>query len=437
MKRVQDATRLPGGASLLVEADDSLPLVEFGVVIRCGSLMDPVGQEGLTRLMAKLMRRGTATMSARQLEDRLSMLGARLSIDTGYHSMRVGGVVLARNAEAFAEILVEVLTAPRFALREIARAKREIRASLSQVRDDDRYLAARAFRSHLFADHPYGRPISGNAASLGQIDQATLFAHHERLVTSRNLFFGASGDLSAGYAEELVEGFFGDIPKGARVPVRLPAPKRRRGRHVLIVNKRGRTQNQMIIGGLGSRIGDAHHDALAVGNTIFGGTFSSRLTSAVRGERGWSYGASSRLEVGKQRSPWSMWTHPGVEYSAECAALQLRLLEQWVERGVTAEELTFAKRFLINSHAFDSDTASKRLEGRVEAEVFGVDPNEQRRVPARVRRVSRKKVAEALKARIFPKDMLICVVGSGEQLKSRFGELPGVESVRVIDYRKL
>jgi len=376
-------------------------------------------------------------MSARQLEDRLGMLGARLSIDTGYHSMRVGGVVLARNAEAFAELLVEVLTAPRFSTRELARAKRETRVSLQQVRDDDRYLAARVFRRHLFADHPYGRPISGSSSSLARIDQEALFAHHERVISSRNLFFGASGDLTADHAQELVEGFFGDIPQGSRVQVRLAAAKRRRGRHVIVVNKAGRSQNQMMIGGLGSRIGDAHHDALAVGNTIFGGTFSSRLTSAVRGERGWSYGASSRLEVGKQRSPWSMWTHPGVDYSAECAGLQLQLLEDWVERGVTADELRFAKRFLINSHAFDSDTASKRLEGRVEAEVFGVDPNEQRRVPSRVRRVSRKKVADALKARIFPKDMLICVVGSGEKLRSRFGALPGVESVTVIDYRKV
>ena len=60
---------------------------------------------------------------------------------------------------------------------------------------------------------------------------------------------------------------------------------------------------------------------------------------------------------------------PSSEYSAECAALQLELLERWVGRGIQRSELSFAQRYLINSHCFDRDTPSKRLEAAVDIEI--------------------------------------------------------------------
>jgi zinc protease len=104
---------------------------------------------------------------------------------------------------------------------------------------------------------------------------------------------------------------------------------------------------------------------------------------------------------------------------------------------VSAEELRFAKRFLTNSHAFDIDTASKRLDGRVDAELFGIDPRELTRVPARVRKVSRPAVAEALRRRIYPNHALVSLVGPAKELEPAFAALPGVTQTQVIHYKKI
>jgi zinc protease len=52
--------RLPSGARLFVETDAAIPLVDVDVVLRGGSIHDPVDREGLTRLYARLLRRGTS-----------------------------------------------------------------------------------------------------------------------------------------------------------------------------------------------------------------------------------------------------------------------------------------------------------------------------------------------------------------------------------------
>ena len=78
--------------------------------------------------------------------------------------------------------------------------------------------------------------------------------------------------------------------------------------------------------------------------------------------RGLSYGASSSLNHDRQRELWSMWTFPAAKDARQCVELQLRLYDDWVKNGVKPGELTRAKNFLIKSHAFEIDTAQKRLD---------------------------------------------------------------------------
>jgi len=425
------------GAPILFERCDELPLVEFGVVIRSGSLRDPDGLTGLARMLGGLLKRGARGQSPTALDERLGDLGARLSVQTGFHSTRLGGVVLARNLDAYVALVAEILQNPALRAGDLARAKRETLSALRQSRDDDRYLAGRVFRTSVYQDHPYGRATAGSERDIRRIKRPALQGLHEQVLRRSNIFFAVSGAVTPERVQKLVAEHFGSIPKGRLAGPRLKTPRPPRGRQVIVVDKPGRSQCQMYIGTLASRIGDADFDALSLGNAIFGGAFTSRLTQSIRGDRGWSYGASSRLHLSQQRAPWAMWTHPATEYASECAAEQLRLLDEWVEHGVKAKELSFVKRYIINGHCFDLDTASKRLSARVEAEVFGIDPAWTWRLPARLRAVRRADVNAAIKKRISRRDQSIVVVGSADELSGRFAELPGGESVRTVPYTEV
>src|SRR5262249_34669451 len=128
-----------------------------------------------------------------------------------------------------------------------------------------------------------------------------------------------------------------------------------------------RTQTQMVIGGLGTHAHDPDHIALVVANTAFGGTFTSRLMQEIRAKRGWSYGASSLFGFDRQREAFSMWTAPSTTDAAACLTLELELLHTFREDGLTAEDLEFVKRYLVRSHAFEVDTARKRVHQRLDA----------------------------------------------------------------------
>ena len=189
------------------------------------------------------------------------------------------------------------------------------------------------------------------------------------------------------------------------------------GRRLVLVDKPERTQTQILIGGLGTHPTDPDHTALLVGNTIFGGTVTARLTEEVRSKRGWSYGAYSSLPFDRRRQAFSMWTFPKAEDAAPCIALELEMLKAFRERGVTKKELAWAKRYLVRSHAFAVDTAAKRVGLALDSVLYDLPPGYYENYLARVRAVTLDDVNAALRARIPERDLLIVVVGTAADIR--------------------
>src|SRR5689334_13560389 len=110
---------------VFVEESHALPLVHFQVVIPEGSLEDPAGKEGLTRLAARLLRRGTSSRDSRAIEEAIDALGAELSVDTSPSFVRLAGSVIRRNLEPVLALVSELLNEPSFPEPEFAQLKRE------------------------------------------------------------------------------------------------------------------------------------------------------------------------------------------------------------------------------------------------------------------------------------------------------------------------
>jgi zinc protease len=427
---------LDGGALLLVESDHALPLVHVGVILRTGSVHDPRGLEGLTRMTSRMLRMGTRAMTPQGVEEQIDSLGAQLSVACAPSYVQFGGVVVAHNLEAFLSLLSELITAPAFRARDLARAKREGIAELIGACDDDRSLAARHFRSFTLGKHPYARPVVGTTQSIRAITRDHVLAHYAKHFVSSNLIVSMAGAVEEARASELAQRFL-SLPKGRAPKEHVPAPQLAKGRRVLIVDKPQRTQTQIIIGTLGTHTLDADHTALLVANVVFGGLFTARLTHEVRSVRGLSYGASSSLNHDRERELWSMWTFPAAKDARQCIDLQLRLYDDWIKHGVKPSELTRAKNFLIKSHAFEIDTAQKRLDQRVESELFALPADYHSGFVDHVRKVTRKAADQALTRRLSRRDQSIVVVATAKELRAELAALPNLEELRAVPFDRV
>ena len=420
--------------SVLVESSDVLPLVDLEIAFATGSLQDPAGREGLALLTGHLMRRGPRGLSQQRFEDRLASLGARASVEVSMRSTRIRATVLRRNFEPLLGLLADLVWRPALRASDFAKLKRQAQAALISRLDDDQTLAALCFREALFGEHPYARAQSGTADSLARIGLRQIESFYARNIEKRAFLVGVAGDVFDAEARALVSSYFPSTKWQQRKDSVVPTTRTRPGRHVIIVDKPERTQTQLYIGTLGARTRDRKHFPLIVSNTAFGGTFSGPLMQEVRAVRGWSYSAHSRLLHARQREAWYMSTAPAAEYSADCAALQLDLLERWIDRGIKKSQLSFAQRWLINSHCFDRDTPSKRLESRLDVELLGIPRNYVEKYDELVAGVSLQKANEATRARISTRDLTIVVVATANEVASAFERLPGVKSLEIVPF---
>jgi zinc protease len=420
--------------SVLVESSDVLPLVDLEIALPVGSLQDPAGQEGLAQLTGHLMRRGPRGLSQERFEDRLASLGARLSVEVSMRSTRIRATVLRRNLEPLLPLLADVVWQPALRASDFAKLKRRAQAALIARLDDDQTLGAVCFREALFGEHPYGRTLSGHTGSLARIGVQQVKYFYARNIANGAFIVGVAGDVAETEMRSLISAHFPRSRRAMKKGSDVPATRVRRGRHVVIVDKPERTQTQLFIGTLGARTRDRNLFPLIVSNTAFGGTFSGPLMQQVRGLRGWSYGAYSRLLHSTQRDAWYMSTAPAAEYSADCAGLQLDLLERWVDGGTKKADLSFAQRYLVNSHCFDRDTPSKRLEARLDVELLDIPRSYVDKYDQLVARVTRQEANDATRARISPRDLIIVVVATASEVASSFERLPGVRSLEIVPF---
>jgi zinc protease len=407
---------LEGGALVLLEPSHTVPLVTLVVSLRSGSVVDPADKGGLARIAMRMLRRGCEGMTSEQIDFRIDSLGAEMAVDTSASTVGIHAQVIARNLDPFVDLLARLLGSPTFPEDELGKLTRESVAEIIEARDSDRVVAQKAMQRTLFEGHPYGRNPGGTIPGLEAIRRDDVLAFYRRFVVQSNIVVAIAGDLTAERAPEVARRIVAGLPRGERAPDEVAEPAMKAGRRLLVVDKPDRTQTQILVGTLGTTGHDEDHVPLVVANAVFGGTFTSRLMREVRSKRGWSYGASARTVLDRRRQAWIMWTFPAAEDAAPCLRLTLELMATWVTAGVTPREVAFIQRYLVRSHAFEIDTAAKRLSQALDVELFGLPADYYTAWTDRVRGVTAEQASLAVKKRIDPGRVLAVVVGTAAQV---------------------
>src|SRR6266404_5238929 len=130
---------LPNGLRLLVREDPRLPLVGMGAVFRGGLLAETPQTNGITRLLAKVLLKGTKTRTAEQIANQIEAVGGSISSDAGNNSFSVSVDVMKPDVKLGVDLLSDVLLNAAFPEKAIAREK-EIQ--IAAIQQEEEQLAA-------------------------------------------------------------------------------------------------------------------------------------------------------------------------------------------------------------------------------------------------------------------------------------------------------
>ena len=411
----------PAGSVLLVESNRTVPLVHVVVASRSGAAADPRHREGLTNLAAEWARHGAGGKAREDVDAALDALGATLDVTTLPDSTRFEGEVLARNLDAYLALVADVLVRPNFAAAELERTRREVIGQIDELRNDDRALAGRFFVRHLYADHPYGHPADGVPAAIESARPEEISAHFRRHFVGKNMVFAFAGDVDADALAATLKRSFkglaaGPAPEPNALELREPVPPK--GWRIQLVDKPDRQQTQLLFGHPAVRATDPDFLPLTLGLTAFGGhAMNATMMSEIRRKRGLAYGAY--LTLGQRRGTGAAigWVFSASDKTVTTLKLVLRLYVAFMDKGLSADDVAFFKRFLIGSHASDMDVPEHRLAARVSAEVAGLPTDFVDTYSARINALTVAAVNAAIKRRVHAKDLAITMVATGPVMK--------------------
>ncbi|MFO7578310.1 MAG: pitrilysin family protein [Pelovirga sp.] len=344
--------RTTHGMRIYLKEDDELPLVNISVMVRGGSIQDPLDKAGLSELFAQTLETGGAgELSPQVLEEELDRMAAQLTVTSSTYSYQVDLSIHQRDLQRGLEILTGLLRQPAFDGARFELARQRLLQAIHRRNDNPadiagRYLAAAVNPGHPLAAEP-------TEAGINSITIADLEALHERFFRPARLWWAVSGDIDEQSLLEQIERLFGDWQADAVALAELPPlPAATTGRAYLVDKKL--PQTTILLGHRGISKDNPDMLAVRVANHILGGGgFNSRLMREIRSNRGLAYSIYSQLQPGRHLPElFFISGETKNETAVEVVELALQIIREMIDQPVSAAELDLARNSLVNSFIF-------------------------------------------------------------------------------------
>ena len=188
---------LVNGIVVLVAERPGIPIVIARASVEAGAVLDPPGKGGVANLTALLLTRGSAARPALEIDRAIEFVGGSLEGEGGRDSSEVVLSVLRKDLGLGLDLLADSVLRPVFPAAEFERRRDEVQASVRRSEEDPGTVAARLLRRLVFAEHPYGRPVTGTEASLHAITRDDVVAFHRTAYRPERTIVVVAGDVTA------------------------------------------------------------------------------------------------------------------------------------------------------------------------------------------------------------------------------------------------
>lgn len=364
----------PGGLEAWLVESYAVPLVALEFAIRGGAAQDPPEKPGLATLLAATLDEGAGPYDARGFHRAIDELAIHLGFGADRDAISGHMQTLSRNVDKAFGLLKLALNDAHLGAGDVARVRSQLAAELKRDVNEPDSLAAKAFREAAFPNHPYGRPVRGDLASIDTLTREDLIALRERLFARRDLKIGVVGAIDATKLSELLDATFGGLAlQNDLVPV-PPIDVANVGlRKIVDLDV---PQSTIRFGRPSITKHDPDYYAVVVANHILGGgTFTSRLFREVREKRGMAYSVYSHLNEYDHCPMLIGAAATKNERAGEAIGVIEEEFRRFVAEGPTEDELDKAKKFLTGSYALRFDTSTKIASQLVNLQLDGFEPS--------------------------------------------------------------
>ncbi len=410
--------KLGNGLRLLGIDDKELPLVNYTITFNGGHLLDPTDKPGVAAFVAAMMTEGTRNRTPEEMEETIDMLGARISVYAGTEEISINVNTLARNFEKTMALVEEIILEPRWDEQQFKLVKIRMINNLRRNVANPTWLANAAFKKLVYGEgHILASDTEGTPESVASITPEELKAYYQKAFSPSAATLNVAGDISQKQVKKATRNL---VKRWKSFPVVAPAitlPEKPDASKIYFVDVPGAKQSVIQIGGPAMPRTSPDFFPATVVNYKLGGSFNGFLNLILREEKGFTYGARSSFNGGKNYGEFMAASSVRSTATLESVEIFKNEMEKYV-KTISLEDLQFTKNALIKSNALNFETLRSKLDMLANISAYNKPLDYVRQEENFIRSLTPETHTELARRFILPGNLFYVIAGDAEtQLK--------------------
>ncbi len=395
---------------VIYEENHLLPMGFIHLAFRGGGSLSDKNQLGLAKLFAQVLNEGTKELGAVGFAQLLEQKAISLNVDTSTEDLQITLEFLKEYEDEAITRLKELLKSPNFTQNALEKVKTQMLAALLQKESDFDYLAKLTLKQELFANTPLANASLGTKESLQKIKLEDLKQQFAKVFELNKLVVVLGGDLKIDQTLKRLDNALNFLPQGKAYEEPYFETSDQKSEKVLYKD----TEQAFVYFGAPFKIKDLKQDLAKskVMMFVLGGGFGSRLMEKIRVQEGLAYSVYIRSNFSKVAHFASGYLQTKLSTQAKSVALVKKIVKEFIEKGMTQQELDDAKKFLLGSEPLRNETISSRLNTTYNYFYLGLPLNFNQTLLDQIQKMSLKEINDFIKAHTEINDLTFAIVSN-------------------------
>lgn len=350
--------KLDNGLTIIGEEIPYLKSISLGVWINAGSRIENEKISGISHFIEHMLFKGTKHRTSKEIASEIDNLGGQINAFTSKECTCYYVKLLDSHIDIGIDILSDMILNPLFDEKDIEKERSVIIEELKMYEDSPDDLAYDLLTENIYVNNPLGMNIIGTTKSLDEINQKDLLNYFNKYYVPNNAVISISGNFDFDEMVKKIEDKF-NLWKQREVSVEVEKAEFT----PCFIAKNKDTEQVNIAISLEAIPSENTEEvyALAVINTVFGGSISSRLFQKIREEQGLVYSIYSAQTLYKKCGELGIFASMGLDNLKEVYESIIEEIKNMRENYLTEKEIEESKEQLKGSYILGLESTSSRM----------------------------------------------------------------------------
>ncbi|MEX0638995.1 MAG: pitrilysin family protein [Balneolaceae bacterium] len=360
-------TTLDNGLRIVTESVDRVRSVAAGIWVRTGSRDEEENKAGITHFLEHMLFKGTAERSAYDIALSLESAGGYLNAFTSNEYTCYYARCLDTRLPLALDVLSDMVANSTLPEEEMVKEKKVVLEEMKMYRDSPEDYIFELFNSHLFRNHPLGRPIIGFEDTVNNLTRSDLFDYIRDRYHPGNLLVSVSGNMNHDEVVRVTESLLGKGADAGSDRKEVPLTDYDVGCSIF---QKPIEQTHMIVGRRGLWYDHPDKYLLLLANTVLGGGMSSRLHQNIREKYGYCYSIGTFNQSFTDSGLFGVYIGTDREYADHVRELIFVEFETLRSQPVPPQELKESKSQLKGKLLLSQESMNNRMTRIAKSELY-------------------------------------------------------------------